>query len=275
MQRVSCENVSSLRNLLKKEGKVPFPLIAAVLNGSQRGKIFADDAGNPKIIFVLTHSGFSQCFLLQDGALSESFIRFLSESAEIPSYFHIYDSRETFAVSLQEIGLVVKLRERQQLRFLAKDFIKPDALAPGYKPADCAQVAFNQFDSFKLDLESRFWSSASDFINNGCGKCILNSADLPVSICYSACIADGISEIDVLTLPEYRGKGFGRIATQISINALISKNLQANWDCFSGNIASLKIAKRIGFELIKKYLFLSVFNKIRQNYKSEERGYAA
>ncbi|MDD5156202.1 MAG: GNAT family N-acetyltransferase, partial [Candidatus Omnitrophica bacterium] len=228
------------------------------------GKIFTDGIKNPKIIFVLNHAGFSQVFMLKGQKLPQSFILFLKKSVELPAYFHIYEADSRLPEALKEAGLDVKVRERQQLRFLSDKPVRAGALPKGYKAYDCNEVGFEKLGVFGLGLDKKFWSSASDFINNAYGKCILGPDRTPVSICYSACISCGISEIDILTLPEYRGKGLARIAAQLFINESIAKGLQPNWDCFSDNAASLRIARSFGFIPLKTYRFLSVSNKTKQ-----------
>ncbi|MCU0473978.1 MAG: GNAT family N-acetyltransferase [Bacteroidales bacterium] len=261
MNIIPADRVKLYRALLIKEGKTYFPLINAVLQGFQKGKVFADNIEDPKIIFFLTNSGFSQYFLLKNAHLKKSFINFIYESVDIPFYFHIYDPHESLSEMLEEKGLGIKQRERQQLQYLSKNPIELNVLPEGFKLYDCSQLDFNELEVFKLDLGNRYWSSPSDFTTNGYGKCIVNQAGDPVSVCYSACIADGVSEVDIATLPGYQGKGLGKIVTQAFINESIMRGLVVNWDCFTENMASLRTAESSGFCPVKTYRLLSVFNK--------------
>jgi len=264
MEEVNKKYFHKIKDNIQKEGKAPFPLISSVLNGYQTGKVFLDNSVNTKIVFVLTNFGFSQYFLLKNSEFMDSYIDFLYKSPQIPSFFHLYDADVSLINLLAKYDLVIKLRERKQLRYSIPAKKTLDKIPAGYSMEDCNKIDFIKFKSFNLDLDKRFWSSSSDFYENAYGKCILNSSnDMPVSICYSACIADGIAEIDIATLLDYRGNGFGKMVTEAFINDSISKGLQANWDCFSDNHASLTIATETGFELIKTYSFLSIYNKIK------------
>ena len=67
----------------------------------------------------------------------------------------------------------------------------------------------------------------------------------PAAICYSACVVDGIAEMDTVVLPEHRGKRFLRIVSEPYFNQTIDKNLVAHWDTFIENSPSYVIGPEI------------------------------
>ena len=268
MKLISYERSLQVWALLQHKQQASFPLISAVLKGLQKGKVFVDDEAAPTCVFVLTNYGFSQYFLLKDDSFTEDFIDFLVESDKIPYYFHLYDPIYDIDERLMQKGLVPKLRERKQLRYLSKDPVIVNPMPNGYSLHDMNEIEFNSFEQFNLDLGSRFWSSRNAFIKNAFGKCIVYNEGTPVSVCYSACIANGIAEIDIATLIDHQGKGLGKIVTQAFINESISKNIIANWDCFSENRPSLRVAEETGFKVLKTYSFLSVYNKKKHEKES-------
>jgi GNAT acetyltransferase len=260
MHLLEQNDFESIRLLIINKGKVYFPLIGAVLYKYQKGKVFVDELSKPNIVFVITSFGFAQYFQLTSCSTDEQLVYFIRESNQLPSYFHIYNSMQSLADSLEKLECKTRVRERYQLRYLDKK-TKEIKCPYGYQLMNCEDIEFEKHNSFNLDLGNKFWSSSSDFLQKSNGICLVNQELIPVSICYAACIVEGISEIDIATIPSYQHKGLGAIVTQAFVNNAIQKNLQPNWDCFSENTSSLKIAKRIGFREIQKYLLLSVYNE--------------
>ncbi|MEK7432697.1 MAG: GNAT family N-acetyltransferase [Cyanobacteriota bacterium] len=245
---------------LKSNLHVPFPLINAVIDKSQFGKIFVDSLENINTIYVINKIGFSQLFCTKNSNLYD-FCLFIKNSKEIPDYIHIYDSHVDLDSIFNKIELATKNRIRTQFRYNSKKNIISDKIHPNFSIKNIDQINFNDLDVFKLDLENRFWNSKKDFLENSYALCIVNNKFEPISICYSACVSNNISEVDIATLENYRGNKLGKILTEHFINNLISKNIKTNWDCFNDNIPSFKIASDLGFEKIKEYNFLSIYNK--------------
>ena len=257
------EKYSSVQLMLKESGFSLFPLINAVVSSNQGGKIYCDSENNISIIFVLHHAGFSQCFFLNASTDKKNLFDFLSSSVDIPYYFHIYDFDMKDISEFESRGLAIRARERQQFIYTNKAIQEIFSLRNDYKIEDIHNMNIDKFSSFNLDLDRKFWISEKDFRKYAYGKCITDEKNNPVSICYSACVTDNISEIDVMTLDNYKGNGFGRIVTLAFINESIKRNIYPNWDCFTENTSSVKTALSAGFTLLKKYNFISVYNKIK------------
>lgn len=234
-----------------------FPLIAAVCRQQQQGIVLADKQQDTAV--VLHKSGFGALAAPVDAGYAELFAQLVAETA-VPQYFHIYDAQPSL---VQYVGsneaLGYKLRERQQLRYLMEEVQVPE-LPEGYSYHVIDAGNFNDTAVFNLDIASKFWDSAEHFLANGYG-CFVAHEGKPVSVCYSACVSGGLSEIDVMTLPDYQQKGLAKAVTAKYIEQSIEKDIVPNWDCFTDNTGSLQTAASLGFAEIKAYDFLSVFLK--------------
>jgi GNAT superfamily N-acetyltransferase len=240
----------------------PFPLINSILNGLQEGKIFSE--GN--CFFIFHKAAFSYLTSKNDIDYSR-LLNFFLQSTELPEYFHIYDAPYGLIQACNENfkDVNIKLRKRVQLKFLKEKLALKNAIPAGYKIAKIEASRFEKLASFNLSIENKFWKSEDDFLANGFGFVLNNEIGLPVSICYSACIADDIAEIDVATLPEYQRKGLAKLVVSSFVQYCAENGITANWDCFENNYGSLKIAEQIGFKRIVNYNFLSFFNKTRNS----------
>jgi len=247
-----------------------FPLINAVLLNLQEGKIFQDDSGS---VFVCHKAGFSELLLSNGNANTlRHFLDFLISEKDVPQYFHIYNATDKLAEACagQTDNFNLKVRTRIQLVVDRGDLQYSKHLPQSFYKSPINKSNINYLDAFDLALGSKFWNSCTDFLESGFGNYVHEqSPDTPASICYSACIANGVAEIDVATLPPYRQRGLAKIAVSGFMELCNNNHIRSNWDCFSDNIESIQTARSLGFKTIKEYLFLSIFkNKKETKYEN-------
>ena len=259
--------MQELRLPYARQIDTPFPLINAVLANIQDGKIFELE-NEIELFYIINKAGFS--YITKRDAVDYSVVlNFLLYSKDIPDYFHLYDPPAQFielcSKKIEEVN--IKNRRRIQLKFRNPKTKFEELLAGKNTITPITENNFKTLSIFNLSLESKFWKSEEDFEKNSFGYCVFNEKDLPVSICYAACVVNNTAEIDVATLPEYKKKGYAKLAVTAFVEHCCSHGITANWDCFEENISSLKTAESIGFDYIMTYNFLSVFNK-RKNHET-------
>ena len=253
LSRIDPENFLELRQ--KHHARIwPHPLINAVLSGIQQGFVYADPGGES--FFVCTRSGFS---LASDP--DQQFLEFLLQNKEIPEYIHLYHPHDSFRSYLEANWPKFKVRRRAQFHNHHQSIYHEyeELLPAGYQTVVAQELGVEKLEkAFALNFGNRYWNSEADFLNNAVGACIVTEAGEPAAICYSACVVDGIAEMDTLVLPEHRGKHFMRIVSQPFFNQTISKNLVAHWDTFIENSASYVMAQKFELTLMQEYDLLSV-----------------
>ena len=237
-----------------------FPLIQSVLEQKQDGEFYGDLKNNINELFVLHEAGFGYYF----NAVKESshFLEFITKSEDLPLFFHLYSPPEFLLNSdLSNAKYDVRIRKRFVLQI---DNIKPFNQEVNHKELymihEISASNYDQINKHGL-IDNKFWRSKSDFLENGFGVCIFDNTNNPLSICYSASVANGIAEIDIITRPEYRNNGLAKIVTSEFIKLCFAKMIAPNWDCFEENKGSLKTALSVGFSLKKEYIFLSFYRK--------------
>jgi GNAT superfamily N-acetyltransferase len=233
-----------------------FPLILAVVQRRQRGQVFVDDSTNPKSALIVNKSGFMQ--FVGTEVVDDRLISFLqSPTKSMPAYLLWYAP----PLQIQKIldGLpyeLVRRRERVRFTFHAKNIIDPVICPTGFTVQPLKQELIEKAGHFKLDIESRFWASAADFIEHGIGTCVIKDGEV-VSLCYSACIAADFAEIDIITQAEYRGMGLAGIAARAFVAECLRRGIKPTWDCFIQNTPSLRLANSLGFTQSFVYPFYS------------------
>lgn len=237
-----------------------FPIIQAVIEGTQQGKIFRNAKQDH---LVLHKAGFSEVFLnSEDG---NELVDFIIEKDNPPKYFHIYNPPEGLVDVFKTRSETFNVRERSrvQLKYEGQqkesNFSNP--LEDEFTFTEVTQDNIDSLAVFNLDLENKFWGGKDDFIRSAFGVFIKDRQSNPVSLCYAAAVADQKAEIDVVTNEIHRGKGLARSVFAIFVGHCESNGIIPNWDCFEGNTASLMTAKKLNFLFVKKYKFVSVFKK--------------
>lgn len=237
-----------------------FPLIEAVRQGKQEGAVFNIDSSCRLIVHKSGFAYLTHCHTTG----KECILDFFHRQIQIPQYFHLYNPpAELYATIRTDNRFGIKYRKRAQFRFLENQ-LHPGSRVIGSNGHFTAQIDAGNYEHhrpFELQLESRFWNSKNDFLDNGYGIFVYNREAVPVSLCYTACIVDHIAEIDIATLPEFRGKGYATLAALEFIRLSQSRNIHANWDCFIENTASLRLAQKLNFREMGTYHFLSIYKR--------------
>lgn len=251
------EEIVDNRNVISS----PFPLINAVVWGKQEGKIFSTDHN-----FFIIHKARFSYFRPQEGfADYDTLLDFLIQSKELPAYFHVYDPpAKLLEVCIKKAGLLnIKVRSRIQLKLNERPTAeRPVGTPPGFYIEPITTKNLPLLSVFNLDLPNKFWRSEQDFLQNGFGYCVFTAADEPAAICYSACIAGKLAEIDVATLPSFQKKGLAKVVVAACIQHSVDNGIMANWDCFEDNEGSLKTAYSLRFKKKMQYNFLSIYKKV-------------
>jgi RimJ/RimL family protein N-acetyltransferase len=247
---------------LYRSMNVSFPLISAVIQQQQRGQIFVDQSGNPKAALVVTAFGFISYLAFGQNRIFDDELSqlFASTGAFKPAYLLWYSPHENWQEKLNTLGSnLVRRRERIRFEFRPEraDYLSQAGNYPStFQLRDLDAELIQKTEKFGLNIDSRFWSSAADFSQNGMGICLLVEGEV-LSLCYAAAIVDGLAEVDVVTAPEHRGQGLAVIVTQQFIRKCLSSNILPTWDCFADNHGSLRLARRLGFIEVNNYSFYS------------------
>jgi len=239
-----------------------FPLINSVIDGLQEGEIFYHKGFS----LIYHKAGFS--YLSGEYESDQAgVLGFFLMPGQFPDYFHVYDASDRLIAICKEASqfINIRIRKRIQLKFQDVQLPLTNRLPSGYSLKRIDSDNFIELAGFNLSIETKFWKSQDDFLKNGFGFTVNNESGVPVSICYSACIANKTAEIDVATLPHHQKMGLAKLVVGRFVQHCLENDIIANWDCFEDNHGSLKTAESIGFKRISIYNFLSIFNKTRKS----------
>lgn len=228
----------------RKSG-VCFPLIASVLHATQRGQVFIDEATSS--VFVAGASRFTWAVDDGDGLATLLPALLASPDAITPRYLLWYDPPARWAERLDAQPDKVRRRARVRWRFPAPSGRRSRVETPTHvevRVLDAELAA--RTSEVGIDL-SLFWPSPADFLTRGVGVCVLVDGRM-ASLCYAACVAERLAEVDVVTAPDHRGHGYARLVGDRFVDECVSRELEPTWDCFTANEPSMRLAQHLGFE---------------------------
>ncbi|WP_076998632.1 GNAT family N-acetyltransferase [Variovorax sp. KK3] len=251
---------SGAHALYRRHGSY-FPLIGAVLDGTQAGVVYADRAENPTQFYVEHAFGFAQVFGTSVPAFEESLHRYwLVEKAFACAKVRLYTPHcPAFLQSGEHDGL---RSWRQHFQWGAPSAADDLAEAAGAatKGVELVSADAGHVDSIEqaFHVVGRFWRTPDDFAMHAHAVLALVDGQ-PAALCYAAAVADGKAEIDVVTLPDYRHLGLGRSVVRAFNRRCFASALVPLWDCFTNNDASMALCRSTGFVALgEPYPFFTI-----------------
>jgi hypothetical protein len=232
-----------------------FPM--AIGQKIQRGYVYADADIDPTVVLAAHPSGFSYLYTAPGFNDFGGLLEFLSADRKLPVYMHICDPANGLAKALSLYHTIGhKSRKRLRMHYLggATTVNMPD----GTHAAPVTRDNISDVHKLNAKLIPSFWDSDEHFLAYGPGALVYVGGE-PASVCYSASTVNRRAEVDIFTHPNYERRGLGMLATGLFINACLADGITPVWDAFEDNVASVNVALKMGFTVVKEYTCLSLY----------------
>lgn len=220
-----------------------YPL--SIAEGRQYGDIFTYSADNCQAVLFWHHSGFAYiCGDADDSFLEEVYALMLDENKTNPRRFVLMLNDERTEAFFRAMDNLVTER-----RYLY-EYAKTQSGADISLPEGCEMKAI---DSKLLSalrgniVPALFWNNADDFLKEGKGFSIVKGGDA-AAWAFSAAISSEEIDIGIETNEHYRHQGLAAAAASMMIQYALSSGKKPVWACHYTNIASQKLAEKLGFE---------------------------
>jgi GNAT superfamily N-acetyltransferase len=96
-----------------------------------------------------------------------------------------------------------------------------------------------------------FWRDREAFLRDGVGFSLVCEGKVAATA-FSAFIHGTQLEIGIETAPDFRGRGCAALVCRRLIDYCLKRELEPVWSCRLSNLASMRLAQRIGFEPIRE-----------------------
>jgi RimJ/RimL family protein N-acetyltransferase len=100
-----------------------------------------------------------------------------------------------------------------------------------------------------------FYGDEQRFFDQAIGICLSDEKGRVLSESY-ALISTGKAEIGVFTDENYRGKNLGTIVCAFMLDYCYAHDFEPFWTCDRTTLVSASVAKKLGFEEERQYVFL-------------------
>lgn len=238
----------------------------AVLERSVSGRVYVDDAINPRTFYIVHRYGMS---LLGGSSANPEFNSAFKEYAlnlreqrtghEWMQVFPLGwenvlkdlfknelvnagDSRENTRKGQIEFNTRVNFKFSKQ-KFLAGKKISPDGIET--KIIENTATAYDEMTGSVVP--SLFWNSSHDFRAKGVAFGLYVGNQL-AALSFSSFVAPGKLELGIETKAEFRGRGFAEEVCAALIDYCLERDLEPIWSCRLENTGSYRLAQKLGFE---------------------------
>jgi len=227
------------------------PALWAVLRGRHLGVAMVDDTLRPL-----------QCALRTDACLTY-FGRYTSQEFLLDAVGHFRTKGPVWLVWPPGSGVLPPMRPSAQVvpriefRDLTPHSPHLEALR-GQLPPECHIRPIDRQLLMRCQWRGEmafYCGSLDNFLENGIGLCLMRDDQIIVEA-YASALGESRAELGAITWEPFRGRGYAPIACAYLIETCARRGYQPYWSCDAGNLASRRVARKLGFRQERAYKIL-------------------
>ncbi len=256
MIELSSENLNQIKNLIN-HNTPNFPVVMAVIENRNPGKIWVDQLTNPTVCLVISNGGYSfigkqneintQMLLDMIEILKQNKpIKLIWKAGDIP-ISHFINAGFNPIERIQYHHETINNGDTSHIDLICKSL-----------PNDCTVKFINE----RLIKQSRwssyiklFYGSEDNFLKNGFGLALIKNDEI-ISEAFACYIGGNYVETGSVTDENLRGKGYATLIRAFFIKECLARSLIPISSCNVDNPASAKASLKLGFQEEMRYQFL-------------------
>jgi len=217
----------------------------AILDGTANGKIFTNNIDIPTWA-VVQEAAFGSLYL--GGNIQHRLLRLLigrlRHCGDVLVGLWQEDPRWSLMPSGADYsGYTLEFSER-------KDHISLPPVPEGGELRRLDQSLFRHSLSQKYLIT--MFGSADQALRRGYGLCFIQNGEI-VCEAFAGPSASGMIEIGVECHPQHLHQGYATLTCSHLIQAMEQQGYSTYWNCAKGNQASIALARRLGYQIMKEY----------------------
>lgn len=214
-------------------------------NGILPGKTYVDNLDAPKKAICVLDMSWVYISDYADFAWIEDTLREIIKNKWIQV---VWNTKERPETPLKEIEKRVVIP-----RF---EYTQRNPISEKPKAVELAPFSEDLLEKLKWkDFHISTYGSKEDFLNKTFGYYALENGEI-CSECEAAFIANGFTEIGIITEESKRKKGYAFAACVRTLEEIEKRGLKPIWACDIENVASVKLAEKLGFVNPLEYDFI-------------------
>ncbi|WP_239646695.1 GNAT family N-acetyltransferase [Bacillus zhangzhouensis] len=229
--------------------------VDAILDGIINGNLYVDDVEQPLVYFLEAACGIYYVAGKAEAELSlcSTFIEDVYKRQRRQNgRFTLFSANKPSDVMMKKC-LGSHLNEMQRHAYSFPSAL-PHLPAPhqGYMAKCTNEQVITASRAFPHSYYETYWGETARFLSKGIGIAILDGEHV-ASECISIFSSEDRVDLDIWTDEAYRGKGLALLAGQQMVSTCLEKGMTPYWDCDVHNLASVKLAEKLGFQWTKTY----------------------
>ncbi|QQO07745.1 GNAT family N-acetyltransferase [Breznakiella homolactica] len=230
-----------------------YPLMEAVVRRDIPGRIFVDSPDFFRTAMIINCLGWIYLIGADDSEVFDKEIIDVLREKTGGQYIWFGGTSKWRELAAACLSPDIQEHPRYRYRFNPEAFAAfSRALPPPALPV--YRVDRNSIKRFaaKFDSVDNFWPGRETFLERGFAFYTEDAGNM-VSMVMSASVVRGEAEIDIATDEAYQGRGLALQGARVYINHCLAAGLTPKWDCRKANIGSVKLAAKLGFEILGEY----------------------
>lgn len=233
-------NLISIANA-HDSGRV-YPL--SVAEGIQEGDIYTSSVEDYDKVLFWTQSGFAYLSRAVDEFFLKDIYELMSDRSKLNDKRFLLMTRNKYIQEFFETKNEVNIEKRHLFEYAGDKIVDEFKLPPGYKLKEIDNELLKEISG--TIVPSLFWKDVNDFFIKGKGYCISCGKDI-ATWAFSAAVSTKEIDIGIETNLKYKQQGLGMIVAKKMIQYTIDQAKKPVWACHYKNIASEKMAEKLGF----------------------------
>ena len=255
-------------------------LVVTALSGGARAEVFVDNAQSPNVGLVAYNN---EAIILGAPICVADAGRFITDIRRQRRHRRFASitcpTKEWRDLLLDVPGIQADVSERNAYTFSNATTLEPlrcgDAAALGFTLTavdhDLANALIQSADRDFHDFRTA-WASPDEFMESGLGYCVKKDGEI-ASIAFSYLPVSGLLEIGTATAGKFRRQGLAGIVASKLMEQCVVRGIEPLWSCYAYNSGSNALARKLGFQMTKRYYWLyerpsllsGLLNRIRRS----------
>lgn len=263
MQILPRRQIDRVTPLVRSSGmRGHIALVHEVIEGRMPGVVYADDAARPGTALVCNSNGFFFAFGRPDAALVEPVVRAWWNGEARKMNAALFGSSAAWDETLRAIFTPLEAQPVARLGFEAHNTPSVTPVPVGFElraiDERMGEAILDGSGTGGYGIDPWFINIAGGaraYASLGLGLA-LTSGDQIASLCGVCGLGGGEVELEVGTVPAFRGRGLATLVSAAFMEQCRARALTPAYSCDADNIPSIRVAHHLGFtemETIRGY----------------------